>query len=474
MSSNLKSMSKLICFILLLPALCEGQISFIQRHLAYDAVQRISRPLELPNGNFAVSAVVSHNHIWVNVVYLFSECGELVATLPISTPEEYMVISDLMIYDEQSFLATGYSSDSTFHTINLVLDNQTLEIHQDKRFFGGGLIDSGNTIQDNGRIYQTGVTGYLIVSTVMNHSLNRNLHLYKNYEDFPEASLETLIFKNSLPNRIYTLESYKDISTNRLYDVLRCQDQKLLTLFEIGGHFDTLYNTIKGTIGFLENDTLLVAIEDRNLAGQVIHKYIRKYFRDSIVWQREVESFAGFSNYSTCVLDSGIFKCVSGSGNVAWFDREGEEIFFTDHLPTVLGGANMIWAILTNDGGWFCCAPTYTEIDGVIRSILKIIKTTNDYDISETPHPKCIVNLDEPEIGPFVLLFPNPTSNELNIRSDDVVLRYKVYNAVSELLLSGNPMAYEFTIQLNLPSGYYSIVLESDEGVTFQKFLIIN
>jgi len=467
-------MSKLIYFILLFPALCYGQISFIQRHLAYDAVQRISPPLELPNGNFVCSAVVSHNHIWVNVIYLFSECGELVATLPISTSEEYMVISDLMIYDTQSFLATGYSSDSTFHTINLVLDNQTLEIHHDKRFFGGGLIDAGNSVQDNGRIYQSGVTGYFIVSTVMNHSLNRNLHLYRNYEDLPEASFESVFYINSFPNRIYTFERYKNLQTNRPYDVLRCQDQKLLTLFEIGGHFDTTYNTIKGKIGFLENDTLLVAIEERNLAGQINHKYIRKYFKDSIVWQREVVDFTGFSTYSTCVFDSGILKCVSGNGTVAWFDRQGEEIFFTDHLPTVLGGANMIGAILTNDGGWFTCAPTYTLIDGVSRSILKIIKTTGDYEISETPHPKCVVSVDETEMEPFVLLFPNPTSSEINIRSEEVILRYKLYNAVSELLMSGSPMTNEFIVQLSLASGYYSIVLESEEGVSVQKFLIIN
>jgi hypothetical protein len=270
------------------------------------------------------------------------------------------------------------------------------------------------------------------------------------------------------------LEYYKNLQTNRTYNVLRCQDQKLLTLFEVGGHFDTTYITIKGRIGFLENDTLLIALEERNLAGQINHKYIRKYFRDSIVWQKEVLDFTGFSTYSTCVFDSSILKCVSASGNVAWFDRQGEEIFFTDHLPTVLGGANMIGAILTNDGGWFVCAPTYTVIEGVSRSILKIIKTTGDYEISETPHPKCVVRVDEPKIDQFVLLFPNPTSSEINIRSQEVILRYKVYNAVSELLVSGSPMTNEFVIQLGLVSGYYSIVLESDKGVSVQKFLIIN
>ncbi|HZV69530.1 MAG TPA: T9SS type A sorting domain-containing protein [Saprospiraceae bacterium] len=467
-------MSKLLCFIFLFPGWCYGQISFIQRHLAYDAVQRISPPLELPNGNFACSAIVSHNHIWVNVIYLFSECGELVTTLPISTSEEYMVISDLMIYDSLSFLATGYSSDSTVHSINLVLDNQTLEIHQDKRFFGYGIIDAGNSIQENGRIYQSGVTGYSIVSTVLNHSLNRNLHLYKDPEDLPEASFESVFFLKSLANRFYTLGRYKNLTTNRVYDVLRCQDQKLLTLFEIGGHFDLHYNTIKGTIGFLDHDTLLVAIEDRNLLGQVSHKYIRKYFQDSIIWQREVVEFTGFSTYSTCVFDSGILKCVSANGTVAWFNRQGGEIFFTDHLPAVLGGANMIGAILTHDGGWFTCSPTYTTIDGVSRSILKIIKTTGDYDISETPHPKCIVSTDEPEIEPFVLLFPNPARSEINIRSEKIIQGYKVYTAVSELLLSGSPKANEFLIEISLAPGYYSIVLEYDEGRCVQKFLIIN
>lgn len=467
-------MSKFLWFIFLFPALCHGQISFIQRHLAYDQVQRISPPLELPNGNFACSAVVYHNEKWVNVVYLFSKCGELVATLPISTSEEYMVISDLMIYDSQSFLATGWSSDSTFHNIHLVLDNQTLDIHQDKRFFGYGLLDAGNSVQLNGKIYQAGVIAYSVVSTVMNHSLNRNLHLYKNYEDLPEASFESAFLINSFPNRIFTFERYKNLQTNRLYEVLRCQDQKLLTLFQIGGHADTTYNTIKSNVGFLENDTLLVAMEERNLAGQIIHKYIRKYYKDSIVWQREVENFTGFCIYTTCELDSGILKCVSPNGNVAWFDRQGEEIFFTDHLPTVLGGANMIGAILTNDGGWFVCAPTYTLIDGVYRSILKIIKTTGDYQISEVPHPTCIVSVDEPEIEPFVLLFPNPTNSEINIRSEEVILRYKLYNPLSELLLSGSPMTNEFMVQLGLVPGYYSIVLESEKGVSVQKFLIVN
>ncbi len=351
-------MSKFLCVIFLFPALCYGQFSFIQKHLAYDQVQRISPPLELPNGNFACSAVVYHNEKWVNVIYLFSKCGELVTTLPISTSEEYMVISDLMIYDSQSFLATGWSYDSTSHTIHLVLDNQTLDIHQDKRFFDYGLLDAGNSVQLNGKIYQSGVVAYSVVSTVMNLSLNRNLHLYKNYEDLPEASFESAFFINSFPNRIYTFERYENLQTNRTYEVIRCQDQKLRTLFEIGGHADTTYNTLQSNVGFLENDTLLVAMEERNLAGQIIHKYIHKYYKDSIVWQREVEDFTGFSTYTTCELDSGILKCVSPNGTVAWFDRQGEEIFFTDHLPTVLGGESMLGAILTNDGGWFTCQPT--------------------------------------------------------------------------------------------------------------------
>jgi hypothetical protein len=474
MSVNSGSMNRFIGFLLLLfPLLASGQISFVKRHLAYDGVQRISKPLELANGYFVCSAIVSHNNMWVNVIYLFSECGELVTTLPISLPEEYLVISDLMNYNSESFLATGYSSDSTFHTINLVLDNQTLEVLQDKRYFGNGLIDVGNAVQDNGRIYHLGVIGYDVVSNVMNLELQRNLHLYRYYENLSEASFNGLFFIAAFPNRLYTLERYKNYKTNQVFDVLRCQDQKLITRYEIGGHFDTIYNKISGTIGFLESDTLLVAIEERSLDGQTLHKYVRKYHKDSILWQREVSDFLGISTYSTCVFDSGTFKCIDGDGTVAWFDRQGEEIFFTDHLPTVLGGASMGGAILTDDGGWFVCTPTYATIEGESRSVLRIIKTNGNYEISETPHPKCIVSTHAPEIDPGIQLFPNPTFNVINIQSERIILKYKLYSSAAVLLKEGNSKTKEFTIELDLPPGLYTIAFEFEDGVTTQKFLVI-
>ena len=467
-------MNKLICLILFFPLLASGQISFIKRHLAYDAVQRISNPLELANGNYACSAIVSYNHNWVNVIYLFSECGELLETLPISTSEEYMVISNLMNYDAHSFLATGYSSDSTFHAINIVFDNQTLEVLQDKRFFGGGLIDVGSAVQDNGRIYHLGVLGYDVVSSVMNLKLQRNTHLYRIYEDLPEASFNGLLFIKTLPNRLYTLERYTYFMSNREYDVLRCQDQKLLTRYEIGGHSDTSYNKISGTVGFLENDTLLVAIEERDFLGQLKHKYIRKYFKEFIISQKEVSTFTGFSTYNTCVFDSGILKCVDGDGTVAWFDRQGEEILFNSHLPTVLGGANMLRAILTNDGGWFVCSPSYATIEGESRSVLRIIKTTGEYEISEIPPPECITGTNFPEAPQVIQLYPNPAFNEINIKSDHMINKYKVYNNTGQLLKEGVQNSKAFIIQADLLPGSYFIRLEYDEGISTQKFLIIN
>ncbi len=105
--------------------------------------------------------------------------------------------------------------------------------------------------------------------------------------------------------------------------------------------------------------------------------------------------------------------------------------------------------------------------------MIKIVKTTADYQISETPHPKCIVRTDEPLSNSHFILFPNPANGFIHIESKEEIHRYKVFTASSELLMTANPNAKEFTVDLDLVAGAYLIVLESDVGVYSQKFLIV-
>jgi len=71
-------------------------------------------------------------------------------------------------------------------------------------------------------------------------------------------------------------------------------------------------------------------------------------------------------------------------------------------------------------------------------------------------------------------VFPNPATNKLNIKANGLVTAYRIYEASGIEILSSDlkkPRS-EFSINLDLASGLYILVLEGNGRIWREKFLI--
>ena len=109
-----------------------------------------------------------------------------------------------------------------------------------------------------------------------------------------------------------------------------------------------------------------------------------------------------------------------------------------------------------------------------IAGIFFDIPSGNVSAFSEYPEPVSVlvpVSEVEPEAGDGemlisdVILYPNPTSGIINIESNEVLKRITIINTVGQLMLLKS--TDETKIELNverLPSGYYSVLMETKSG----------
>ncbi|MEP6795821.1 MAG: T9SS type A sorting domain-containing protein [Saprospiraceae bacterium] len=465
-------MNKIITLIFLWPFFLHAQISFIKYAVTNQYIIYVSRPLELSNGNFVASAVIAANNLYTNNIYLFTPCGEQLATLTVSSPEETTVINNFVEMDNGDILANGYTNDSTSHSIYVVLDHQTLDVKKSKRTFeqSYNIIESNRI--ENGIIYQAGSSGNNILYTQLNSNLARNIHLYRDLED-PLTGYSYSDFINFTGDRLYWLETIDDNQTGQRYDQLRCLDTKLQDKYTIGGLNNVFYTNINSNVGCFPSDTLLVGIEEINIVDHTQHSFIRQYFKGHVIYEKEVQDFDPILQFSTSVVNEGILKCVYYDGQVAWFNSFGERIFYSDQLRSLLDEGDMVGAVITHDGGLFAFTPSVTIVGGVMEYALKLVKTTSDYEISDTPSPECFVATEELASDANILLFPNPSKGFIHIESDEVIHQYKICNTSSELILGGKTIGKNFEINSALLPGFYVIQLETSGGWIMKKFLVL-
>ena len=67
-------------------------------------------------------------------------------------------------------------------------------------------------------------------------------------------------------------------------------------------------------------------------------------------------------------------------------------------------------------------------------------------------------------------IFPNPTSDFINIKSDEKIKSVKLYNASGSLIKTENNEFSRINIS-NLPKGNYLISIETDSGIETKKII---
>lgn len=70
---------------------------------------------------------------------------------------------------------------------------------------------------------------------------------------------------------------------------------------------------------------------------------------------------------------------------------------------------------------------------------------------------------------PSIKVFPNPVKNELFINGNGSMSNYKIYNSTGQIMDFGQ--LDESVKTMNLPSGFYSIVIEQQSKVFYGKFI---
>tara|TARA_B100000809_G_C15131922_1_gene528838 strand:+ start:1502 stop:2794 length:1293 start_codon:yes stop_codon:yes gene_type:complete len=71
-----------------------------------------------------------------------------------------------------------------------------------------------------------------------------------------------------------------------------------------------------------------------------------------------------------------------------------------------------------------------------------------------------------------VSVYPNPTTNNLNIQSDEQIMNIAVYNTLGQMVNNTSPNATNFSIETaNLDTGMYFAILSTEKGSKTVKFI---
>lgn len=463
-------MNRFAIILVFCPLMTIGQISFLRNYVTDAGAHLVSRPYEMTNGNFICSVLHRKNNQWENILYVFSPCGEPVATLRTNAPDEYAFVTNFFQIDSISLLATGFGT-TPYSSTYFILDPSTLDVLQSRRYEESALNTIIYTSTAGDLLWQHGHAGSRVVTSRLNTSLVRNLHLALVFEEFEYPDL-FYFSPFAGENMTCSHEVYRDAQSH-IYDRLRCFDPKLRGLFLIDGYGDSIGTTFRLPIP-LGGDTLLTGAIEHERYGTGHHRFVHQYVRDTLIYTRPVGETHNFFDYTFCHELNGILRCIRYDGKIAEFTTQGELLFTTDHLIPLLNEGDMSRAIVTRDNGYFSVSARYVQIDGVWREVLRIVKTTADYQISDTPHPQCISATSEPDPIPQVHIFPNPTQGEVRVSSDTPVIAYRVVNTISTCLLSGQVNARQFDLSIAAPPGVYFLQLQTRHGWVSHKLVVLS
>jgi hypothetical protein len=462
-------MNKWLVYLLCLPLLSFGQVSFIKEYPTTQYYTQVAKA-ELGNGNYVCSILIQDNQYLYNRLLLLDRCGELLTDLVISHGNDYMFLNNFIDLDSNTILATGFLSDSLFKMVYLELDNKTLEVKKQVQHIETSLYYL-RTFFENGNLTQVGTDkGYRILSSRLNKNYQRNLHLYRVFdaESFPDLSAFAYFGYSNYS--LYSRETYSnpDIS-NYPWNKIRCMDKKLRDRYVIADNTDSTYTTFNSRIIFLGGDTLLLVANVRK-NGTITH-FVRQYWRDSIIYERPLDAQEDFSAYSSCYYKEGKMKCFNADSEIAEFNAHGELIFFDDHFKNVLIHGDIASPIATKDGGFLGARYAWNETQG---HLIRFVKITRDYQILDHPAPGCEVGIEKVSDNREVIIYPNPAKGMIHIQCEDEVLRYQIFTLQAQLVHEGRGHQREFDIELDLYPGSYVIRVQTTKGWQVQKFLILN
>lgn len=86
------------------------------------------------------------------------------------------------------------------------------------------------------------------------------------------------------------------------------------------------------------------------------------------------------------------------------------------------------------------------------------------------PCDNLVIGLDENDLMNQVLLFPNPSQNVLNIKSDDLFERYSIVDMQGNIIQNDSVTSQQINIT-DLPKGVFVIKLIGVKGIIVRKFL---
>ena len=71
------------------------------------------------------------------------------------------------------------------------------------------------------------------------------------------------------------------------------------------------------------------------------------------------------------------------------------------------------------------------------------------------------------------MLYPNPSKEAFNIKSDEVILSIKIYSILGKLVFQKQHIsAKSFKVEALLPKGNYILTLITAKGIQNKKFIV--
>ena len=105
-----------------------------------------------------------------------------------------------------------------------------------------------------------------------------------------------------------------------------------------------------------------------------------------------------------------------------------------------------------------------------------VTSPNNDIDINLENDSRCasleILSSSDIELNKRVRVFPNPAQNQIGIDTDLKLNSYKLFNAFGKLLDQGSLRNLRIIDTNLLPSGFYFLKLETDNGELTKKIVI--
>lgn len=98
----------------------------------------------------------------------------------------------------------------------------------------------------------------------------------------------------------------------------------------------------------------------------------------------------------------------------------------------------------------------------------------DDFCLTQNPNGCDFINSTEISIEPTLEIWPNPCLDYIMMESDSPIFKFSVYNVQGKELLREHVFDQVVKINLNLESGIYLAIIESEKGIAKKRFVVSN